>query len=154
MKQYLISLISAALISAVAVNIFDKKSFIGNHIRLLSGIFLSITVISPLFKLEIPDFDVFQNMLASEAHQIVAEGETYYQEQRRTVISQQVETYIVNKATELGAYISVKVTLAKTEPPIPSGVEIEGSVSPYVKVALETYMVNELGIPKERQMWN
>ena len=154
MVPYLKSLICATIISAIVVNIFKKKTPIGHHIRLLVGIFLSITIISPLYKLEIPDFDIYKSSLDIEAQKIVGEGESLYEAQRRSIISQQLEAYILNKATELNADIRVAIKLSEEDTPTPVSVEIEGSVAPYDRIVLEKYIANEIGIPKERQMWN
>ena len=154
MVPYLKSLICATIISAIVVNIFKKKTPIGHHIRLLVGIFLSITIISPLYKLEIPDFDIYKSSLDIEAQKIVGEGESLYEAQRRSIISQQLEAYILNKATELNADIRVAIKLSEEDIPTPVSVEIEGSVAPYDRFVLEKYIANEIGIPKERQMWN
>lgn len=154
MVPYLKSLICATIISAIVVNIFKKKTPIGHHIRLLVGIFLSITIISPLYKLEIPDFDLYKSSLDIEAQKIVGEGESLYEAQRRSIISQQLEAYILNKATELNADIRVAIKLSEEDIPTPVSVEIEGSVAPYDRIVLEKYIANEIGIPKERQMWN
>ena len=154
MGQYLLSLLAAAIISAVVVSLFDKNSFMGKHIRLLAGIFLSITIISPVYKLNVPDFEIFKNNIEMDAQQYVRSGEAFYRQKWHTVISEQIESYILNKALSLNADIRVNILLDESEPPIPEFVEIEGAVSPYVKSTLELYMKNELGIPKERQKWN
>ena len=154
MVPYLKSLICATIISAIVVNIFKKKTPIGHHIRLLVGIFLSITIISPLYKLEIPDLDIYKSSLDIEAQKIVGEGESLYEAQRRSIISQQLEAYILNKATAMGLRLEIEVMLTEDDIPLPEEVHIKGDASPYLKSQLTNTISNDLNIAEDKIQWN
>ena len=153
MVKYLLSVISAAVICSVAMNIFEKNSTFRTMGRLLSGIFLTITVISPLFKLELPNINEYRDILEGYQESIIAEGEDFYQKERREIIIQRTEAYILDKAVALGAEVEVTVRLSDVDPPIPEFVELSGTASPYIRSAMETMIAQDLGIPKERQIW-
>lgn len=69
-----------------------------------------------------------------------------------SIIAEQTEAYILDKAGELGLEVTVRVE-TRTEGngiPVPWSAELTGSWSQALASALET----ELGIPAERQVWH
>jgi len=59
----------------------------------------------------------------------------------------------LDKANQMGLDISVEVSLGEDDM-IPNGIAITGTVSPYAKEVMETFMEDTLGIAKENQQWN
>jgi hypothetical protein len=59
----------------------------------------------------------------------------------------------LDKATALGAEISVQVHLSGDALPAPNGVTVEGAISPYGKTKLSGILEKDLGIPMEAQTW-
>lgn len=152
-KNYLISVISAAMISGIAISIAGKKSTIGAITKLLTGLFLVITVISPWTKLRFNDLSAFYSEFSMEAAGVVAEGEAAAQHEITSIIKGQVEAYILDKASSLNLNIEVQVTMSDTQPPAPISVTIKGTVAPYGKQRLEQIICDDLGIAKENQLW-
>lgn len=72
---------------------------------------------------------------------------------RREIIKAEAEAYILDKAGSYGLQLEVCVTLREDDIPVPESVCIAGAVSPYARTRLEILIENELGIPKERQLW-
>ena len=69
-----------------------------------------------------------------------------------SIIAEQTEAYILDKAGELGAEVTVRVETRTGEDgvPVPWSAELTGARSEALASALET----ELGIPAERQVWH
>lgn len=153
-REYLLSVVSAALICSVIGMIIEKNSTIAGLFRLLSGLFMAITVLSPFLKLEVGDpigsWEAFRNQ--SEAW--VAQGKDYAQDQLCAFIRERTTTYIMDKANALGFNVQTELTLSTGGEPIPWSVQLSGDASPYARQQLMHYIETELGIPKERQSWN
>ena len=69
-----------------------------------------------------------------------------------SIIAEQTEAYILDKAGELGAEVTVRVETRTGGDgvPVPWSAELTGARSEALASALET----ELGIPAERQVWH
>jgi hypothetical protein len=67
--------------------------------------------------------------------------------------NQKTQAYILNKASELGADITVELELGRDSPYLPKKVTIFGTSTPYAKQQMVEFMESELGIAKEDQRW-
>lgn len=152
-RQYLLSVVSAAVISALAINVIGKKGIYASVVKLLAGLFLSITVISPWAKLQIGDLSSYLDNLELDAADVIAKGEYMAADAAGTIIKDQLEAYILDKASAIGIQVKVEVVLTDTDPPVPCSVTISGAASPYAKQRLQQMIADELGIPKENQSW-
>ncbi len=153
-RQYLLSIITAAMICGIISVLFqEKKGSYAKIIKLISGIFLMFTVISPLGNVELTGFGDYTDTLKEIAEESVEEGVTAAAEERNAIIKQQTEAYILEKATSLGAQITVEVHLSDDSIPYPNAAVITGSVSPYDKAALVSYISTNLNIPEDSQIW-
>lgn len=151
-REYLIRVTAAALICGVATKLIHK-GVIGSVIKLSAGIFMALTVISPLINIQLDSIADFTFDIQSAADAAAAEGEISAREAMAQIISEQTAAYILNKAETLGAMLTVEVTVSEDEYQIPSAVKIEGSVSPYAKSVLSAYISENLGISTEEQTW-
>lgn len=152
-RQYLLSVVSAAVISALAINVIGKKGIYASVVKLLAGLFLSITVISPWAKLQIGDLSSYLDNLELDAADVIAKGEYMAADAAGTIIKDQLEAYILDKASAIGIQVKAEVVLTDTDPPVPCSVTISGAASPYAKQRLQQMIADELGIPKENQSW-
>lgn len=152
-KQYLLSLICAAVICSVINVLIGKNSAHSAIIRLISGLYLALTLISPLVNIKLGDYADYFNSFSSEADKTVASGEAAAMNELRSIIKDQTEAYILDKAVSMDAVLNVEVTLNNENPPIPCGVTLTGSISPYSKEVLSRFIANDLGISKEEQVW-
>ena len=151
--QYLLTVIAAAVISGIVMRIMDDKSVFHPIIKLLTGLFLTVTAISPVLNLHFDDLSSYFSDLESEASSIVSEGKEIAAHATGSIIKSQVEAYILDKAASLNLNIDVEVVLSETEPVYPAFIQFNGSVSPYGKQCMEQIVSDELGIPKENQKW-
>lgn len=151
-KQYLLSITTAAILSACICAFFQKGTS-AKLIRSLCGVFVSLTVLQPLVNLKLPNMELYIDSFSREANIVVEEGELIAGEAQCEVIKQQAEAYISDKAAQLACSLEVNVTLSKESPYQPIKVELKGDVSPYAKSQLTSSIEQDLGIPKEAQQW-
>lgn len=152
-RNYILSVICAAIICSVIHSLTGSKSAQSAIIRLLTGIFMSITLISPIINIKLSDYTDYIAEFRADADDAIAYGQNSALVQRNAIIKSQTEAYILDKAALLDAALDVEVTLNQDDPPIPCGVKITGAISPYSKVKLSQYIANDLGIAKEDQVW-
>ena len=153
MKDYISSVIIAAIFCAVVQILLPPKSANGRITNLLCGILLAITVISPLTRLSFNNIADFMNGLTGSADRYIEDGQTAVQTEIEAIIKQETQAYILDKANQLGLQIAVEVALDENNHSIPSSVTITGILSPYTKEVLSGYIANTLGIAKETQIW-
>lgn len=152
LRGYVLSAVAAACFCGIVLSILPKGST-RELLKLLCGLFLAFTALSPLTRLDLSFAEEFVNRFAGEAAQTAALGEQYSQKQIRDSIKTETEAYILDKANAIGAAITPEVTLSADPVPIPIGVRICGAISPYARQRLETMLQEELGISKENQLW-
>ncbi|MGN0998244.1 MAG: hypothetical protein ACI4PO_01670 [Faecousia sp.] len=153
LKDYLIGMTAAALVCGIVNAYFDRKGTIGAILKLASGIFLILTIASPLVKLQFEKIlDITEDFrISGEA--AAAWGQSIGEEALSSGIISRAEAYILDKAESLGAELSVQVEVSVDEIPVPKTVRISGKVSPYEKSVLTNYIEMNLGIPPEDQIW-
>lgn len=153
LRGYLLTVVTAAIISGIAINLSGKKGLHGAIIKLLSGLFLSITVISPLAKIQLDNFSSYLSGIETDASAIISNAEKDANTAKTEIIKQQVETYILDEASRLGLELDVTVSFSEDTSLQPHAVCISGAISPYKKQKLQTIIQEDLGIPEEQQMW-
>lgn len=150
-REYLLSVIAAAILSGIAVSLLGKKGTIGATVKLLSGVVMILTVAGPLADIRLDGQLALFSELTDDAY--VASGENSAREAMAEIIKAKTEAYILDKAEELGVTLSVTVSLSQEQIPTPSAVILTGNVSPYAKQSLAQMLVEDLGISTEAQTW-
>ena len=153
LKAYMLSVVAAAILCAVAQGLLSKKTAIGRIVYLLSGILLAVTVIAPLGNITFHGVSDYWEKISDDAQKYVSEGTAMAENQKLDIIKTQTEAYILDKANRMGLQIAVEVELDDYKGNIPCGVVVSGTVSPYAKEQLGSYMEDTLGIAKENQEW-
>ena len=152
MRHYILSVILAAMICGIAVSMVSSQS--GKAwIRLLCGLILTSTVIKPLSSVSNLDISIFDREIWSEGEAISAQGEKQAQDSMAAIIKERCEAYILDKANELGVSVMAEVTLSRDSIPVPVSVTLSGSVSPYLRLKLESIIQEDMGITKENLRW-
>lgn len=151
---YILSITTAAILLGILQSLLEKKSSSAALLRLIGGLFLAFTVLAPVADIDLDstfqapwDFTT-QGQVHSE------QGLELTQSQLQDIIKRQCEAYILDKAISYQAPLSVEVTLSQDDLPVPAAVHLRGNVSPYVKGILQKWLNDEMGIPKENQIWN
>lgn len=153
LRQYFISVISAAMICAVMSGILGKKGTIGSLIKLICGVFITLTVIKPIANIQIEHFLTLSDSYQEDAMAAVMMGEKMTEDTLSEIIKTETEAYILSKAKSLNVKVSAEVTLGDGNPPMPVSVVIRGDISPYAKGRLMAIIEEDLGITKENQLW-
>lgn len=152
-RQYLISVITAAIFYSILESLLGKKGIPAAIGKLISGLFLVLTIIRPLADIRLEDLRFPISQIQSDGALAVTAGEADTRQALAAGIKQRVESYILDKAAALEADLAVEVILTASDPPVPAFVRIQGTASPYARAQLSKIISDELGIPKEEQQW-
>ncbi len=152
-SEYLLSVTGAAILCAVVMRLLDGKGSAATVAKMLTGMFLALTVLTPLTNLRLSDALDLLPQISADAREAVAEGEASTKNALRQGITAQVEAYILDKAERLGLSLAVEVELSKDAIPVPIRVRLRGNASPYAKQKLQAILRDDLGIEKENQIW-
>lgn len=149
-KQYVFTVIVCSLSCGILSEILtDTKG--KALVRFTSGILLALVILEPLSQIHLndllgvsyPDMDATDHWIA-QGKKIAGEAQTEH-------IKASCEAYLLDKANKLGANIRPKILLDKNR--IPAFAEIEGTVKRDVQMQLQNILTEDLGIPKENQIW-
>lgn len=151
-RQYILSVICIAILCGLTQSLFSKSST-GALVKLITGLIITITVIGPLLRGRDFSLGVYLDKISFDGSWAVAEGEEAAMQAVSERIKDRTETYILDKAAEMGAAITVDVKLKEGMPPVPAEVTVRGTVSPYVKKQLCGCLRKDLGIPEDKQIW-
>ena len=141
-RQYILSITGAAILAGAGV--------LGTLVRMLSGIFLVVTMLAPVVSLELPDPAQWVADFTAQGQDFSAEGESMAEDAMGEIITDRVEAYIQDKAATYQTDMTVAVTVADG---IPVSVRLTGDVTPDVKNRLSKMIEQELGISREAQQW-
>ena len=114
---------------------------------------LAFVILSPVGDWDPDAVASFAQFYDTEGERAAEAGVNMASDAMQEIISAETCAYILDKATELGAEISVEVQLTDENLPVPKSVFLEGNISPYGKKQLTGWMETELGIPEEHQIW-
>ena len=152
LRQYVLQLTIAAL-SCGIINVLVKESSFRDIIKFICGLFLAMTALRPLTRIDLALLDDWSHQYSENAAEAVSAGENFARDATADIIKAECEAYILDKAAELETQVTVTVTLSDDSPPIPVAVFISGKVTPYVRLRLEEMIQQDLGITKENQLW-
>lgn len=152
-RQYFLSVTTAAIICAVLKALPGSKGITGGIVKLICGLFLAFTVIRPVTDIRIEDFSVFIGDISADAQTAISIGEDFSRDNLAALIKEEAEAYILDKAQALNADIQVTVAVSRDSQPSPEEVYITGNVSPYIKAQLQKIITEDLGVAKEYQIW-
>lgn len=152
-REYILKLLSAALLCGVAVGFFSEKSAAGSVIKMVCGVVMVLTVVSPWTHIRIRDAADYFDKIQSDGSLAAAVGENMASDELKAIIISRVEAYILDKAESYGAKLQVEVILSEDPVPTPRSVRIRGSISPYGKKMMTQMIREDLGIASEDQIW-
>lgn len=150
-RQYIVSIITAAIICGTVTCLVGKKGNIASIVKFLCGLFMTITAIAPWVNLRLPDDYSFWDTLQAEAQISVAEGEEISAQMQSAIIKEQLESYVLEKANSLELDVSVEISLNDRN--LPDLVIIQGAASPYARNRLSSYICENLGVTEDGLKW-
>ena len=150
--QYLISVTATALLCGLVGKLVCKgpASYV---IKLMTGILMALTIVSPLLHIRLDQVMDLVDDIQIRADNVAQEGENTAREAIAQRITEQLETYILDKAESMGVELIVTFELESKGLPVPCAVTLEGNVGPYAKGVLTDYIAQNLGIEAEAQIW-
>lgn len=151
-RAYLLSVTGAALLCAMANGFLGKKGSAGAA-RLLTGLFLGLTVLKPLGNWNPDFFEDISFSISDAAQEAVEQGEGLSKKELANIIKEKTSAYILEKAKQYNAELHVVVEVSDDTIPVPVRVRIMGQIGPYAKSQLQTIIQEQLGISKENQQW-
>lgn len=153
LREYILSIIASAVICSIATCLLGTKGTAASIGKMLTGIILVIALIRPLANLQFDSWEIWNQEIRTSAEAAAEDGEQIAYTQTADIIKTNVEAYILDKAAELNAAISVEIKLDHASIPQPESVTIGGTVSPYTRQKLSQIIEDELAIAKENQLW-
>ncbi len=151
LREYLLSVTTAAIVCALVRRLLAGKGSAETMGKILAGIFMALTVLSPLTQLRLPQLSELP--ISADAQQAVQAGEESARKALAERITAGAEAYILEKAAAMQATLTVEVELSDDPIPVPSRVYLQGNIAPYAKQKLQTMIREDLGIDKENQVW-
>lgn len=152
LRQYILSVICMTVACGI-LQILLTEGTAHSLVKILSGVIVSITVLTPLLKEDIFQWDMrFENIVA-DASAAIQEGQTAANDMVQQGIKERLEEYILTKASDIDADITVSVELETEYPNEPESLIIRGNVSPYIKQQFVTSISKDLGILEEDIAW-
>ena len=151
LKNYLIAVCSAAILSAILKQLIGKSKMSSGTVNLLSGLFVAICIISPWKDFSLQDLEIYNPLHTQSGQSYVETGKQITQNQIDAIITEKVESYILEKTNQLHLQVEVRVELAEDGVPFKS--IVSGKLSPEEKKTLSAFLEKEIGIQKEMQIW-
>ena len=152
LRQYIISVVTAAIICGIITGLAPKGT-VREMVKMLCGLFLALTVIRPIARIDDFDLSDFGLSYGLDAKAAAVMGEDFSREAMADIIKAETEAYILDKAAELNVTMEADVTLSQEDIPVPVAVHLSGDISPYAKQQMERFLTEDLGIAKENQLW-
>ncbi len=149
--QYILSVSAATFVCALVLRLLPKSGTTGSIGKMLTGLFLAMSILSPLTKLQIGELQDFTDGFSHEAQSAVSVGQLEAKEEMKRIIKLKTEAYILDKAQAMDLKLDVQVRLNDTM--TPDTVFLRGDASPYAKSYLQRILLQDLGIAKENQIW-
>lgn len=151
--KYILSVTAASILFGILQSLLQKKSSGAALLRLIGGLFLAFTAISPVADFKLDTILDIPLDLSVQGETFVTQGQEISNDHLQSIIKEQCEAYILDKALSYQAELEVDVWLTQDNIPIPSAVRLQGAVSPYAKSALQNWLQDDMGISKENQLW-
>ena len=148
LRLWIFRLIGASLLGSVALSVTLSPKM-KRVVSLCCSFLAAAVLLSPLAGLSDASFSL--SGLRESAALRTSELEERNAELRASIIASECEAYILSKAIELGAQVSVSVTLDKECNPYSCAITSNSGGA--VKFALSETIEKDLGIPLSRQYW-
>lgn len=125
----------------------------GGHIRkMLCGMFMALIAISPLRSFDFSDLDNPWQDYSAVAQSASRAGISQATDTMISIISEQTEAYILDKAEAMGVSVNVDI---EVDPDSfqPVFATITGPVTPYEKEMISGFLTKDLLIERSAQQW-
>lgn len=151
-RGYFLAIVAACMLAVLACALL-KNSKMQRITKFIAGILILLTVATPLLRIDTAALAEKISELGRGSRFDTQEISKDYQTMLRALVKKNTQTYIEDKAQELGGIIQAEVTVGNGEYPAPEHVVLTGTMTPEQAQALESYIADSLGIPPEQQEW-
>lgn len=151
-RQAALSVTTAALICAMLLPLVHSGPS-KELLRIVCGFFLVISLLSHIRDIDLQMFTQPVRDAAMYARQETASGVSYARARQENIIKSRCEAYILDKASGLGASVTVEVRLSAGDIPYPETAYIHGKLPESIKESLRKIITQDLGIAEEDQVW-
>lgn len=151
--EYVLSITAAAFLCAIVKHIVDDTHSAGRIIKTVSGIFMAVTLLSPVVDFSFDSVDHLLDDFQASAESVTESGTEMAGDAMSDIIKQRTEAYILDEVERLGLHLQAEVILSDAMPPIPIGVTVTGQISPYYKKILSQFISTNIGISGENLRW-
>ena len=152
LRQAVFSVITAAVVCGIAGTMVQGKAS-SQILRMLCGIVTAVTLLTQFRGFGPESYGGLLRPITRQAEAFSAQGEACSRQALEVRITAECQAYILDKATGMGASITAEVILDGGELPVPERVVLRGTISKENKARLSQILTEELGIPKEAQLW-
>ncbi len=152
-RAWLTAVVSVTLLLSV-IQMLTPKGRLREITSFVGGLLLLAVLLRPLGSVDLSAVSLNLDAYRQTVEQRQAELEQEGQKELVGLIEAELESYISDKAADMGLTLRVQVTVepdgSGVPVPVPVSVELTGPRSEVLSRWLET----ELGVPAERQVWN
>ena len=152
-SEYLLSVTAAAIICMVAKSLVRTNGAAGQMIRIVTGVILIISIISPLHAFRFQNLKGFLDEFQASAEDYVSAGTASAQTAMKEIIIEETTAYIMNAANKYGVELELSIVLSDDTVPQVERIVLTGSVSPYEKSILQSYIYENFGLTEEQVVW-
>lgn len=153
LRQYILRILCAGILCGIVKTLTGSKSAAGLHSSVLCGIFMALTVVSPLVRLDLEGWFSSLEAMAPSSQAVIARGEELAAGELSAIISRQCRAYILDKAGAMSLEVDAHVEVSRDPVPVPVSVTVTGALSPYGRQQLSRMLTRDLGIGEEAQFW-
>ncbi len=154
--EWIRAIAGAALICAAATALTPKGKT-KNVLKFICGIVLICAMLNPIIKQDFPSMSLEMSKYRSDADDIIASAEEKENKLSRTIIEDELEAYILDKAESLNTQLmSVEVSVKWGDEGCwyPYEVSLSANIPPRERMLISNCIEAELGVPEERQYWS
>lgn len=155
-QEWVRAVAGAALICAAAMALTPRGK-VKNVLKLICGIVLIMAMISPFLGKELPNMSMDLSEYRKKADEIIGQAQEKENGLSRTIIEDEMETYILDKAKSLNVQLEsaeVSVKWGDEGCWYPYEVRVTADIPQRERNQLSSNIEAELGVPNERQYWS
>lgn len=152
LRSWILGLAAAALLCAVCLELTPKGA-VKSVQRFLCALVMTLSLISPLLRLQGANYALALARYRSLAQSITARTEEISRSFSRTYIEEECRAYILDKAQELALELHDAVVTLRWSGEgfwYPVRVQLEGDYHPALSQIIEA----DLGLGRKEQQWN
>lgn len=152
--EYLVSVTGAAIVCGSICSLYDKSKPGHSVVRLICGVFLLTIMLTPVVQLDIEFPITVLETVSKQTNDTISQSVSNFSEEYESRIKYQIEAYIQQKLESMNCKMKTEVSLQEEYPYAPVHIKLTGTVSPYDRSCISSWLSTELGISSEEQTWN